>query len=122
MAEIATHHSRWMDSEAKLYFNEEGFDIEFRKRSFDEQELLDAIPDVHVLGIRSKTHVSQKAIAKAKRLLTIGAFCIGTNHVDFLSAKSRGIPVSGPTPDPRSGACLAACRAASARSRQYAVP
>jgi len=38
---------------------------------------------VHVLGIRSKTHVSEAALAAARRLLAVGCFCIGTNQVDL---------------------------------------
>jgi len=46
-----------------------------------------------VLGIRSKTHVTESVLANAKRLLTIGCFCIGTNQVDLDAANRKGIPV-----------------------------
>jgi len=48
---------------------------------------------VHILGIRSKTHVTAEVLANAKRLLTLGCFCIGTNQVDLDAANRRGIPV-----------------------------
>ncbi|MBI2423945.1 MAG: phosphoglycerate dehydrogenase [Candidatus Hydrogenedentes bacterium] len=71
----------------------EGFHVISEKRAYDEAELLEIIPEIHVLGIRSKTYVSAKAMAKAKRLLSIGAFCIGTNQIDLRAAKIQGVPV-----------------------------
>ena len=56
-----------------------------------EDELAEVIKDVSVLGIRSKTMVTEKVLKNAKRLLSIGAFCIGTNQIDLTSAlKKRG--------------------------------
>ncbi len=72
---------------------DEGFSLEARKGAMDEQELMDAIGDIHLLGIRSKTAIPEKVLRKAKRLLAVGAFCIGTNHVDVDAAKSLGVPV-----------------------------
>jgi D-3-phosphoglycerate dehydrogenase len=48
---------------------------------------------VHILGIRSKTHVTRRALENARRLLTLGAFCIGTNQVDLKAANHLGVPV-----------------------------
>jgi len=48
---------------------------------------------VHVLGIRSKTHVTAEALKHARRLLTLGCFCIGTNQVDLGAANRGGVPV-----------------------------
>jgi D-3-phosphoglycerate dehydrogenase / 2-oxoglutarate reductase len=72
---------------------EEGFLVETRKGAFDEAALLDAIGDVHVLGIRSKTHLTEKVLRKGKRLLAVGTFCIGTNQVDTAAARALGVPV-----------------------------
>jgi D-3-phosphoglycerate dehydrogenase len=72
---------------------EERFTIETHKRSFNEDELEAVIDTVHVLGIRSKTRVTPRAIARARRLWTIGTFCIGTNQIDLDAARSRGIAV-----------------------------
>lgn len=74
-------------------FEEEGFDVDARKGAMDEKELLGIIRDVHILGIRSKTQITAPVIQKARRLLTIGAFCIGTNQMDLDAAKIQGIPV-----------------------------
>jgi len=71
----------------------EGFRIEAVSSALGEDELADKLRSVHVLGIRSKTRVTERALAEAKRLLTIGCFCIGTNQVDLAAANRRGIPV-----------------------------
>lgn len=49
--------------------------------------------DVHVIGIRSKTKLSEKVLSEAKNLIVIGCFCIGTNQVDLNYAARRGIAV-----------------------------
>lgn len=58
-----------------------------------EAELLEAIPRVHILGIRSRTHLTAKVFEAAEHLLAVGCFCIGTNQVELQTAKSMGIPV-----------------------------
>ena len=58
-----------------------------------EDALVDAIKDVHLLGIRSKTHVSERVLAAAKKLQAIGCFCIGVNQVDLKAATKFGITV-----------------------------
>src|SRR5213076_2040842 len=74
-------------------FRGEGFHLETLPGALGEEELVKRMEDVHVLGIRSKTHVTERALATARRLLTVGCFCIGTNQVDLMAAKRRGIPV-----------------------------
>lgn len=49
--------------------------------------------DVHVIGIRSKTKLTEKVLKEAKNLLVIGCFCIGTNQVDLDYAAKHGIAV-----------------------------
>ena len=78
---------------AHALFGVEGFQVEAVKGALSEEELCQKIRDVHVLGIRSKTHVTAKTLAEAKRLLTLGCFCIGTNQVDLDAANLHGIPV-----------------------------
>jgi D-3-phosphoglycerate dehydrogenase / 2-oxoglutarate reductase len=73
-------------------FEEEGFDVDARSGALDERELLEVIEDIHILGIRSKTQITGAVLEKASRLLTVGAFCIGTNQMDLDTAKHRGIP------------------------------
>ncbi len=74
-------------------FKSEGFQVETLTVALNPNQLKEKIRDVHVLGIRSKTQVTAEALAEAKRLLTLGCFCIGTNQVDLEFAKSKGIPV-----------------------------
>lgn len=71
----------------------EGFDVECVKHALTEEELLERVPQVHVLGIRSKTRVSARVLERAERLLAVGCFCIGTDQVDLRAAERRAIPV-----------------------------
>ena len=61
--------------------------------ALNEDELIEALPKTHILGIRSRTQLTQKVLAKAEKLMAIGCFCIGTNQVDLDAARSLGIPV-----------------------------
>jgi D-3-phosphoglycerate dehydrogenase len=72
---------------------EAGFEVEVSKGAFDETDLADRIPEIDVLGIRSRTQVTEAALDKSKQLLAIGAFCIGTNQIDVPAATRRGIAV-----------------------------
>jgi len=67
--------------------------IDYRKTALDEDALVEAIKDVHFLGIRSRTHVTQRVLDAANKLTSIGCFCIGTNQVDLDAARAQGIPV-----------------------------
>lgn len=78
---------------AKAMFAAEGFQVETTQGALTPEQLKEKIKDVHVLGIRSKTQVTAEALKNAKRLLTLGCFCIGTNQVDLGAAKELGIPV-----------------------------
>lgn len=61
--------------------------------ALSEEQLINEIKDVHLLGIRSKTQVTAGVLAAAKKLQAIGCFCIGTNQVDLRSAKEHGVAV-----------------------------
>jgi D-3-phosphoglycerate dehydrogenase len=69
----------------------QGIEVITRTGSLDESELIDALQGVHLLGIRSKTHVTEKVVANAPDLLAIGAYCIGTNQIDLAAAGHRGV-------------------------------
>jgi D-3-phosphoglycerate dehydrogenase / 2-oxoglutarate reductase len=71
----------------------EGLSLEVAPKALKEPELIEKLKDVHVLGIRSKTQVTARALEGARRLLSIGCFCIGTNQVDLGAAAVGGIPV-----------------------------
>jgi D-3-phosphoglycerate dehydrogenase len=74
-------------------FAREGFQVETVKGALPEAELAAKIKDVHVLGIRSKTQLTEKVLDEGRRLLTVGAFCIGTNQIRLAHANKRGVPV-----------------------------
>ena len=61
--------------------------------ALSEAELMKAIEDVHLLGIRSKTQVTAKVLQAATKLQAIGCFCIGVNQVNLKEATKKGITV-----------------------------
>jgi D-3-phosphoglycerate dehydrogenase len=67
--------------------------IDYVKTSLPEVELIERISDVHFVGIRSRTHLNQRVIDAAEKLVAVGCFCIGTNQVDLQATKERGIAV-----------------------------
>nr|WP_299167260.1 phosphoglycerate dehydrogenase [uncultured Allomuricauda sp.] len=73
--------------------SEDGFSVELVKHSLPEDELIEKIKGVHVLGIRSKTQVTQKVLDAANKLLVVGAFCIGTTQIDLEYSKQKGVVV-----------------------------
>jgi D-3-phosphoglycerate dehydrogenase len=82
--------------------------VERLTHSLAGSDLLDAIGDVDLIGIRSRTHIDAAALAAAKKLKAIGCFCIGTNQVDLDTARRMGIPVfNAPFSNTRSVAELA---------------
>ena len=75
-------------------FSVEGFQVEALPKALKEEELAAKLAEgVHLLGIRSKTRVTKRALESGKRLLSVGAFCIGTNQIDLSAAKQLGVPV-----------------------------
>src|SRR5580693_3092794 len=61
--------------------------------ALSEEQLLNEIKDVHLLGIRSKTQITSKVLDAAKKLQAIGCFCIGVNQVDLKAATNHGVVV-----------------------------
>ena len=75
-------------------FKNQGYsNIEYLKTSLPEDELIERIKDVHFIGIRSRTQLTEKVLDAAGKLVAIGCFCIGTNQVDLTAALKRAIPV-----------------------------
>ena len=73
--------------------SEDGFSVELVKHSLSEEELIERIKGVHVLGIRSKTQVTQRVLDAANKLMVVGAFCIGTTQIDLEYSKKKGVVV-----------------------------
>jgi len=61
--------------------------------ALSEEQLINEVKDVHLLGIRSKTQITAKVLDAAKKLQAIGCFCIGVNQVDLKAAKNQGVVV-----------------------------
>jgi D-3-phosphoglycerate dehydrogenase / 2-oxoglutarate reductase len=70
-----------------------GFEVEVRSGALTEAELVESLPGVALLGIRSNTNVTERVLAAAPDLDAVGCFCIGTNQVDLDGAAARGIGV-----------------------------
>ncbi|GGW85762.1 phosphoglycerate dehydrogenase [Salegentibacter mishustinae] len=71
----------------------EGYNVSVHPGAMDEDELCEKIKDVSVIGIRSKTHLTEKVLENANRLIAVGAFCIGTNQIDLQACLKKGVAV-----------------------------
>lgn len=81
-------------SKAEDNFRNHNFvNIESHDVAWSEQELLDNLEDVQIIGIRSKTQITEKVLKNASKLKAIGCFCIGTNQVDLEAAMMQGVTV-----------------------------
>lgn len=78
---------------AATRFQNESFHLETLPASLNEDELCRKIETVHLLGIRSKTRVTERVLLAARRLWAVGCYCIGTDQVDLAVARRRGVPV-----------------------------
>jgi len=76
-------------------FSSEGFQVELLKGALDEDELIEKIKGVSILGLRSKTNLTKRVLEhpNASRLMAVGAFCIGTNQINLDECERRGIAV-----------------------------
>nr|WP_290701801.1 phosphoglycerate dehydrogenase [Halomonas sp. UBA3074] len=75
-------------------FHNAGYEnIEHLPTSLDEDALIEKIRDVHFIGIRSRTQLTERVFEAAEKLVGVGCFCIGTNQVDLTAALTRGIAV-----------------------------
>ena len=78
---------------AEEYFKKQGFNVTRLAHALSEDQLIEQAKDVHLIGIRSKTHLTERFLRSTKHLWAIGCFCIGTNQVDLECATDLGIPV-----------------------------
>jgi D-3-phosphoglycerate dehydrogenase / 2-oxoglutarate reductase len=79
---------------AVAYFKKQGYsNIEYHKKALEENELKSKLATAHIVGIRSRTQLTQEVLKDSKRLIAVGAFCIGTNQIDLDAAEEQGIPV-----------------------------
>jgi D-3-phosphoglycerate dehydrogenase len=80
-------------ADAVAAFEREGYMVESLPGSPPPEQLAERLAEVSILGIRSKTQLDEAALAAAKRLLVVGAFCIGTNQIDLAACERRGVAV-----------------------------
>jgi D-3-phosphoglycerate dehydrogenase / 2-oxoglutarate reductase len=71
----------------------DGMSVVSAKSALDEESLIAKLEGVAILGIRSRTQISSRVFDRARDLLAIGAFCIGTNQIDLDAASLRGVAV-----------------------------
>jgi D-3-phosphoglycerate dehydrogenase len=80
-------------ADGRDFLRGKGFQVETVDHALGEDELVEAIKGVHLLGIRSTTYITEKVLDSAPDLLAIGAFCIGTNQIDLTATTKRGVAV-----------------------------
>ncbi|HQY12750.1 MAG TPA: phosphoglycerate dehydrogenase, partial [Ferruginibacter sp.] len=79
---------------AVKHFNAAGYtNVKKLNGALSEEELIAAVKNVHLLGIRSKTQVTKRVLEAAEKLQAIGCFCIGVNQVDLRTATRNGVAV-----------------------------
>jgi D-3-phosphoglycerate dehydrogenase len=85
----------------------DGIRIERHVQAGDLDRLAPVLPEVEILGIRSRTLVDRELFERAPRLKAIGAYCTGTNNIDLDAAREHGVAVfNGPFSNTRSVAEL----------------
>ena len=68
-------------------------DVTRHKKALEGDELREAVAGAHIVGIRSRTQLTEAVLRSAGPLMAVGCFCIGTDQVDLAAARSLGIPV-----------------------------
>jgi D-3-phosphoglycerate dehydrogenase len=79
--------------DAAAAFLDAGLDISQSRSSPPGEELLSRVADATVLCIRSRTRIGENVLNASKDLLIVGAFCIGTEHIDLDLCARRGVAV-----------------------------
>lgn len=83
-----------ISDKAVKHFTEAGYaSVKKLSGALSEEELIKAVKDVHLLGIRSKSQITPAVLDAAKKLQAIGCFCIGVNQVNLQSATEHGVVV-----------------------------
>jgi len=75
-------------------FAEHGYtNVERLTKAYTGDALIEKIADAHMVGVRSRTQLTDEVIGHAEKLMAIGCFCIGTNQVALPTAAQKGVPV-----------------------------
>ncbi len=76
------------------YFSSSGYvNLTHLPKALDDKDLKSHIAEAHIVGIRSRTYLTEEIFRSAKKLIAVGCFSVGTNQVDLDAARRRGIPV-----------------------------
>src|SRR5690606_94218 len=67
--------------------------VELLKGALVGDELVAKVRDAHMVGIRSRTQLTEEVFAAADKQRAVGCFCSGPHPVDLDAALVRGIPV-----------------------------
>lgn len=79
---------------ARAVLEKHGYtNVEVLSGALEKDALIDKLQGVQMLGIRSRTQVTEEVLEAAKSLVAVGCFSVGTNQVDLKGALTRGIPV-----------------------------
>lgn len=81
------------DKAVQLFKNNGYANVKKLSGAISEEELIKEIKNVHLLGIRSKTQITEKVLETAEKLQAIGCFCIGVNQVNLKAATKKGVVV-----------------------------
>ena len=81
------------DSAVKLFETAGYTNILRLPKALDPAALKVAIQGVHLLGIRSRSELTEEIFAAADRLIAVGCFSVGVNQVDLEAARRQGVPV-----------------------------
>ena len=73
-------------------FRARGFEPEVRT-GMSEDELVEAVPGVHAMGIRSATKVTRRVVEAADELRVVGRAGVGIDNVDRQAATENGVVV-----------------------------
>lgn len=83
-----------LSQSAKIQFENAGYsNIRTLSGALSEEDLIKEIKNVHLLGIRSKTQITERVLENAPKLQAIGCFCIGVNQVNIDAATKKGVAV-----------------------------
>jgi D-3-phosphoglycerate dehydrogenase len=79
--------------DAAFVLRDAGYDVDRVAAALSEDELIERLPGVALLGLRSNTTLTRRALDVADALVAVGAFCIGTNQIDLAAATGKGVAV-----------------------------
>ncbi|WP_269581009.1 phosphoglycerate dehydrogenase [Roseibium sp. Sym1] len=79
---------------ARAVLEKNGYtNVEVLAGALEKDALIEKLQGVQILGIRSRTQVTEEVLEAAKSLVAVGCFSVGTNQVDLTGTLTRGIPV-----------------------------